>query len=209
MLGPNDTSKTALCSLILTNNPQNYANDVVLFGRRRGSGESIWDVKSKLGWMAPEIVAHYPRGVSCFDVVCSGWFHSLGVHRQPTDAQRETASDWLRRFGLSERADQPLGSLSHGEQRLVLVARALVSDPWLLVLDEPCQGLDLGHRTPLLSAVDEAAAEGRSRVVYVTHHLDELPRCITHVLELRAGRVVRAERRALALGVAADVAASQ
>jgi molybdate transport system ATP-binding protein len=153
--------------------------------------------------MAPEIVAHYPRGVSCLDVVCSGWFHSLGIHRQPSDAQRSAAADWLERFGLSRRAEHPLGSLSHGEQRLVLVARALVTDPWLLVLDEPCQGLDATHRAPLLAAVDEAAGQGRSRVVYVTHHLDELPRCITHVLELRAGRVGRAERRP-AVGVAAD-----
>jgi molybdate transport system ATP-binding protein len=192
ILGPNGAGKTALCSLILADNPQGYANDVALFGRRRGTGESIWDIKAKIGWMAPEILAHYPRDVRCRAVVCSGFAHSLGMYHEPTALQQRAALEWLGRFGLGDAADRPLGGLSHGEQRMVLVARALVADPWLLVLDEPCQGLDAAHRAWVNTAVDEAARSGRSRVVYVTHHAEELPACITHVLELREGRVRRA-----------------
>jgi molybdate transport system ATP-binding protein len=192
ILGPNGAGKTALCSLILADNPQSYANDIVLFGRRRGTGESIWDIKSRIGWVAPEIVAHYPRNVRSRDVVSSGYARSLGMWREPTASQDRAAVDWLERLGLGHAADRALGDLSHGEQRLVLVARALVADPWLLVLDEPCQGLDARHRKAVISAVDEAARGGRSRVVYVTHHAEEMPACITHVLEMNEGRVVRA-----------------
>ena len=195
ILGPNGAGKTALCSLILADNPQGYANDIVLFGRRRGTGESIWDIKRKIGWMSPEIVAHYPRSVMCRDVVCSGFAHSLGLYSDPTPLQERAAVEWLERFGLGAAAHRRLGDLSHGEQRLVLMVRALVSDPWLLVFDEPCQGLDAAHRALVNAAVDEAARSGRSRVAYVTHYAEELPTCITHVLELREGRVVRASAR--------------
>ena len=100
LLGPNGAGKTTLLSLILGDNPQAYANDVTLFGKRRGSGESIWDIKKRIGWVAPELHLYYPKNVPCFDVVCSGFHDATGPYRRCSSQQRETAREWLQRLGM-------------------------------------------------------------------------------------------------------------
>ena len=190
LLGPNGAGKTTLLSLILADNPQAYANDITLFGWRRGSGESIWEIKRNIGWVAPELQLYYPRHATCLDVACSGWYDSVGLYRECTSHQREIAVAWLERFGLAERAGTVIDQLSEGEQRLALLARALVKSPVLLVLDEPCQGLDAGNRDRVLQAIAEAGVQPNTSMIYVTHRADELPQNITHVLRLSEGHVV-------------------
>jgi molybdate transport system ATP-binding protein len=190
LLGPNGAGKTTLLSLILADNPQAYVNDITLFGRRRGSGESIWEIKQYIGWVAPELQLYYPRGATCLDVVCSGFFDSVGLYRQCSTYQRQVAMSWMQRMGLSERADTALEQVSEGEQRLALIARALVKGPALLVLDEPCQGLDASNRDRVLHAIDWVGSRPDTSMIYVTHRADELPHSITHVLRLNEGRVV-------------------
>jgi molybdate transport system ATP-binding protein len=194
LLGPNGAGKTTLLSLILGDNPQAYANDITLFGRRRGSGESIWDIKAHIGWVAPELHLYYPKRVPCFDVVCSGFFASVGRYHKCSPQQCETATAWMQRLGIEQYADLAFGELSEGEQRLVLIARALVKEPDLLILDEPCQGLDARHRDRVLQAVETIGNHLNTSVIYVTHRLDALPSIITHVLRLDKGRV-RSKKR--------------
>jgi molybdate transport system ATP-binding protein len=191
LLGPNGAGKTTLLSLILADNPQAYANHVVLFGKRRGSGETIWDIKRRVGWVSPELHQHYPRRFSCLDVVCSGYFDSVGLFRWVTPEQRRSAETLLRDLGMAEHAESPFGSISQGEQRMTLLGRALVKRPPLLVLDEPCQGLDEGHRRRFIDTVDTLGQRGESTIVYVTHDWGELPRVITHALLLRKGKAAR------------------
>jgi len=193
--GPNGAGKSTLLSLVLADNPQAYANRVRLFGRQRGTGESIWEVKARIGAVSPELHAHYPGGTRVLDVVCSGLSGTLGAYRDCPESDRARARAWLERFGLAAEEDRVLAELSFGLQRLVLVARALVADPELLVLDEPCQGLDADARRRVIAAVDSAAASSRASILFVTHRSDELPRCITHTLQLRRGRVLRAGPR--------------
>jgi molybdate transport system ATP-binding protein len=195
LLGPNGAGKSTLLSLVLADNPQAYANEVRLFGRRRGTGESIWEVKARIGEVSPELHAHYPAATRVLDVVSSGLTGTLGMYRACTEEERARAKRWLARFQLAGEEERSLGELSSGAQRLVLVARALVADPELLVLDEPCQGLDAEGRRRVVEAVDAAAADARAGVLFVTHRPDELPRCITHALRLEHGRVVRAGPR--------------
>jgi molybdate transport system ATP-binding protein len=190
--GPNGAGKSTLLSLVLGDNPQAYAHRIRLFGRRRGTGESIWELKARMGAVSPELHAHYPGGARVLDAVCSGLFGTLGLYRECTEEERARARAWLARFGLAVEEDRSLGELSLGMQRLVLVARALIADPELLVLDEPCQGLDAEGRRRVVEAVDAAASFSRATILFVTHRDDELPRCITHALQLRRGRVVRA-----------------
>jgi molybdate transport system ATP-binding protein len=200
LLGPNGAGKTTLLSLILADNPQAYANNITLFGKSRGSGESIWDIKQRIGWVAPELHLCYPRGTSSLDVVCSGWFDSVGLYRRPSSHQREIALAWMQRLGIAEYAETAFDRVSEGEQRLALVARALVKNPTLLVLDEPCQGLDARNRDRVLQAIDSVNGEFKTSMIYVTHRADELPASITHVLQLNRGRVVG---QAMALGTTA------
>ena len=199
LVGPNGAGKTTLLGLLLGDHPQAYANAITLFGRRRGTGESIWEIKQQVGWVAPELHLYYPPEMSCLDVVCSGLHDSVGLFRHPAPAEREVAAATLARLGLgawaSVHSPVPFARLSEGEQRLVLVARALVKRPRLLVLDEPCQGLDAANRARVLEAVD-ALADGPGAaptVIYVTHD-GVFPRLITHVLRLERGRVVETSR---------------
>jgi molybdate transport system ATP-binding protein len=191
LLGPNGSGKSSLLSLILGDNPQAYANEIYLFGRRRGSGETIWDIKSRIGWVAPELLLHYPSDLLCLDVVLSGYRSSLGLYEDCGEEEVEGARRELAALGLEAWIERPLRELSQGRRRLVLLARALVARPELLVLDEPCQGLDDDRAELVISAVDRAIGsregEGTS-LIYVTHRASQMPECVTRVLRLEAGR---------------------
>jgi ABC-type molybdenum transport system ATPase subunit/photorepair protein PhrA len=199
LLGPNGAGKTTLLSLILGDNPQAYANRVTLFGRRRGSGESIWEIKERVGWVAPELHLYYPRGLTCLDVVCSGFFDSVGLYRRCSRQQRQTALAWMEQLGSAPIAGRPFDAISEGQQRLVLMARAVVKEPALLLLDEPCQGLDAQHRDRVLQTVETIGRRLEASMVYVTHDARALPPSITYLLRLDGGRVVARGRLAAQL----------
>lgn len=194
LVGPNGSGKTTLLSLIQGDNPQAYALDLRLFGTRPESTRTLWQLRQQIGWLSPEFHLHYPAGWSCLDVVCSGFFNTVGLYEPCTSRQRAAARDWLRRFGLAGRAGQSFGELSLGDQRLVLLARAMVKQPKLLVLDEPCQGLDAAHRRSLVATVDKVIRQTGANLIFVTHHIREMPPCISDVLELKSGRVHRLRR---------------
>ena len=189
LLGPNGSGKTTLLSLILGDNPQAYANDIHLFGRQRGSGESIWDIKQRIGWVATELHLYYPKHFRCFDVVCSGFFDSVGLFRKVSTKQQAIARWWLQAFNIEQRADARFGALSEGEQRMLLLVRALVKNPQLLILDEPCQGLDEANRNRFLALVEAIGSRLNTTIIYVTHHRDEIPAMFQHVLRLACGRI--------------------
>jgi molybdate transport system ATP-binding protein len=189
LVGPNGSGKTTLLSLILADNPQAYANDVRVFGQLRGAGESIWDLKGRLGHVWPEAQIHYSPGVTVREAICSGFFDSIGLFELCSDEQAAAATAWAQALDLGGLIDRPFGSLSDGQKRLVLLVRALVKTPRLLVLDEPCQGLDDAHTRKVLQIVDSLGRERALSIIYVTHEPHEIPRCITHVLRLERGRV--------------------
>ncbi|MCC6486041.1 MAG: ATP-binding cassette domain-containing protein [Candidatus Hydrogenedentes bacterium] len=191
LLGPNGSGKSTLLSLILADNPQAYASDIELFGSPRGSGESIWDIKERIGWVAPEMQVFYDGDSTCKQVVCSGFFDSIGLYQRCSPHQYRTAHRWLHDFGLERVVDAPFHSLSEGQQRMALIARALVKNPLMLILDEPCAGLDEAHRRVLLDLVNAIGSQTDTTILFVTHHEDEIPPCITHALRLRKGRVLR------------------
>lgn len=192
LLGPNGSGKTTLLSLIAGDHPQAYANDINLFGAPRGEGESIWQIKERIGWVSPELHLYYPKDRTCLDAVCSGFFDTVGLYRRPFPWQRRSAASWMRQLGVHGCAEVPLSAVSEGEQRLVLLARALVKHPFLLILDEPCQGLDVQNRDRILKVVDAVADGLDTSVVYVTHDTGRLPRAITHLMHLDAGKVTYA-----------------
>lgn len=200
VLGTNGAGKTTLLSLILADNPQAYANKITLFGLKRGSGESIWDIKRNIGWVSPELQAFHQKKTTCFNVVCSGFFDSVGLYKSCSPEQENLAKHWMDSFGILALAHRPLGAVSAGEQRLVFLARSLVKNPALLVLDEPCQGLDFSNQTRINNLLDQLCRQTPVNLIYVTHHFKEMPQAITHVLKLEKGRVLASGMRKTILG---------
>jgi molybdate transport system ATP-binding protein len=182
LLGPNGSGKSTLLSLIIGDNPQAYANDVRVFGRRRGEGEGISALKRRIGSVSPELHLHFPELESCLDTVVSGFADTYGCFHRPTSRQRAAARRSLARLGLARYENRPFGSLSAGLQRITLLARSLVKSPDLLVLDEPCQGLDAAHRRRIIRTVESLLRH--TTVIYVTHRRDEIPSGIHRVLRL-------------------------
>jgi len=169
LTGPNGAGKSTLLSLLNGDNPQAYGKDITLFDRRRGTGESIWDIKRKLGYVSPELLQYFPGQLSARQVVETGFGDKL-VPAATTPAQRERAAHWLRVLHLEARADQPLRQLPASQQRLVLVARALVKNPPLLLLDEPGQGLDAGQLAHFRAVLDGLCQATNVALVYVSHY---------------------------------------
>jgi molybdate transport system ATP-binding protein len=182
--GPNGAGKSTLLALITGDHPDCYTNELYLFGIRRGSGESIWQLKKDMGIVSPALHReHYLPG-SVLQVVVSGFFDSIGLYSKPTVQQQRQARSWLAEIGLSDREKTPFRRLSYGEQRLILIARALIKLPKLLVLDEPTQGLDDRNRATLLDFLETIAARQISTILYVSHRQDEFRSFFRQHLEL-------------------------
>ncbi|MRS90226.1 molybdate ABC transporter ATP-binding protein ModF [Enterobacteriaceae bacterium RIT714] len=182
--GPNGAGKSTLLSLITGDHPQGYSNDLTLFGRRRGSGETIWDIKKHIGYVSSSLHLDYRVSTTVRNVILSGYFDSIGIYQAVSDRQHKLAQQWLDILGMDKRvADAPFHSLSWGQQRLALIVRALVKHPTLLILDEPLQGLDPLNRQLIRRFVDVLIGEGETQLLFVSHHAEDAPSCITHRLE--------------------------
>ncbi len=231
IVGPNGAGKSTLLSLITGDHPQGYSNDLTLFGRRRGSGETIWDIKKHIGYVSSSLHLDYRVSTTVRNVILSGYFDSIGIRRRGSgetiwdikkhigyvssslhldyrvsttvrnvilsgyfdsigiyqavsDRQQKLVQQWLDILGIDKRtADAPFHSLSWGQQRLALIVRALVKHPTLLILDEPLQGLDPLNRQLIRRFVDVLISEGETQLLFVSHHAEDAPACITHRLE--------------------------
>jgi molybdate transport system ATP-binding protein len=178
--GQNGSGKSTLLSLICADNPQSYACDITLFDRPRGSGESIWDIKRHIGYVSPEMHRSYKRNLPAIRIVASGLMDSIGLYAVPNADDYDKCRWWLDIFGIGQLADRPFLQLSSGEQRLVLLARAFVKDPQLLILDEPLHGLDLWNRRLVKDIIETFCQRRNKTMIMVTHYESELPAAITH-----------------------------
>ena len=183
--GQNGAGKSTLLSLVCADNPQAYACNIELFGHRRGTGESIWEIKRHIGYVSPEMHRAYQKDIPAIDIVASGLNDSVGLYVRPKAEQRQQCLGWMHVFGIDELADRTFLSLSSGEQRLCLLARAFVKDPELLILDEPLHGLDNRNRALVKEIIETFCQRQHKTLVMVTHYEEELPPCINQRLTLR------------------------
>lgn len=182
--GPNGSGKTCLLNLITGDHPQCYVNDIEIFGMQRGQGETIWQIKHYLGFVSTGLHWDYRLSVGVRNVIVSGFHDSIGLYQKATQNERQIADAWLDLLGLRDRAGDSFSALSYGEQRVVLIARAMVKHPPLLLLDEPCLGLDEANRQLVLALIERICDEGSTTIVYVTHHEEDRIRHIGNVLAL-------------------------
>ena len=182
--GQNGSGKSTLLSLVCADNPQSYACDISLFGHKRGSGESIWDIKRHIGYVSPEMHRSYRQNIPAIEIVASGLKDTVGLYTRPTEPEKQQCRKWLSALGIAHLEERRFMEMSSGEQRLVLLARAFVKEPDLLILDEPLHGLDDYNRRMVKNLVDEYCHNPEVTLIYVTHYQEELPRCINHSLFL-------------------------
>ena len=184
LLGANGSGKSTLLSLVYADNPQSYRNDITLFDHRRGSGESIWDIKRRIGYISPEMHLYFNDAADLLTVVATGFFDNVGCFRRPNDEQKAVAMQWLKAMGIEKLATRRFPTLSSGEQRLALIARTLLKNAPLLILDEPLHGLDMAKKTLVAKAIKRIAEQPGMSLIYVTHYAHEIPACITHTKKL-------------------------
>lgn len=187
--GPNGSGKSTLLSLITADNPQAFANQIWLFDKRKGSGESIWDIKKKIGHVSPELHLFFEKGIEVRDAVASGLFDTIGLFKKLSTADEEIVEKWMTITGIIANKNKRLYQLSLGEQRLVMLTRALVKSPPLLILDEPCQGLDENQTENIKAIIEEISSLTDLTLIYISHYIDDIPTTINRFLHLEEGKV--------------------
>ncbi len=184
LTGANGSGKSTLLNLFTGDHPQCYGNDLKVLGFQRGSGESIWEVKKKIGIVTPGLHRDHRVAGTALHITLSGFFDTIGLYDEPSDSQISHARQWLALVGMQENSGKPYKHLSYGEQRLVLIARALVKQPALLILDEPTQGLDEVNRHRVMFFLEHLSSQQRTTIIMASHRLDERLPLFSHHLAL-------------------------
>ncbi len=188
--GGNGSGKSTLLSLIYGDNPQAYANEIYLFDKRRGSGESIWQIKNKTGFVSPEMHLYYPRNLTCSQVVQSGFTDTMEPISKLQPQESERMEVLFKMIGIQYLKNCLFSRIAMSEQRLVLLARALVKNPPMLIMDEPCQGLDVAHIQLIKQLLEEVCVSNETTLLYVTHYEAEIPDCVHSFLHLEKGKII-------------------
>ena len=184
--GHNGSGKSTLLSLLNGDHPQAYANEIYLFGQKRGSGESIWDIKEKIGMISPELHWYFDMNANVGQTIASGFFDSMSLYQKLSFDQQKQLEQILYFFDLKDDKNKKLSTLPLGKQRLALLARTLIKKPKLLILDEPCQGMDNEQTQYFNQVIDDLASQGQS-LIYVGHFESQLPKKLSHKLVLENG----------------------
>ncbi|MGB5419617.1 ATP-binding cassette domain-containing protein [Algibacter sp.] len=173
LIGPNGSGKSTILSLISGDNPKGYMVDMTLFGIKKGSGETVWDIKKHIGFYNSEMLRGFKRRETIESMIISGFLDSVGLYKYPTDRQISIAHQWLALLNMLSIKDKSFQFLSNGHKRLVLIARAMVKHPPLLILDEPTNGLDDADAKLFSELVNKIAQESESAIIYVSHRKEE------------------------------------
>jgi molybdate transport system ATP-binding protein len=169
LIGPNGSGKTTMLSMIYGNNPKAYGQNLILFGKRKGTGESVWEIKEKIGYFSSAITQEFDRLDTLEQMIISGFNDSIGLYIHPTDLQIQRAAAWLQLLHMYEQRKQLFRNFSMAQQRLILIARAMVKHPPLLILDEPTAGIDDESAELFTALVNKIAAESNTAILYVSH----------------------------------------
>ncbi|MGI9546246.1 MAG: ATP-binding cassette domain-containing protein, partial [Flavobacteriaceae bacterium] len=169
LAGKNGSGKTTILSMITGDNPKGYGQELYLFGTKKGSGESIWDIKKKIGYFTPAMIDRFRGYHSLENMLISGLLDSIGLYVIPSEAQIRLARKWLALVNMEDLKDAYFHELTIGQQRLIMCVRAMIKHPLLLILDEPTAGLDDASAALIVSLVNKMAEESHTTIVFVSH----------------------------------------
>lgn len=184
LTGRNGSGKSLLLSLVCADNPQGYSNEITLFDRERGSGESIWEIKDAIGYVSPEVQLYFKSNSNVLEIIVQGLRNSLNRFRPATHEEKAIARSWMSILGILHLENRRFNQLSDGEQRIVLLIRAIIKQPALLVLDEPLHGLDMTRKAIVNRIIDKIVKNNGSSLIYVTHYSTELPNCVEKIMSI-------------------------
>lgn len=174
LIGPNGSGKSTLLTMIDGDNPKAYGQEIYLFGRLKGTGETVWDIKKKMGYFTPSMMELFKaRRHKAEGMIIGGLHDSIGLYHTPSDAQKHWAQKWLSVIGLEDKANVAFVDLSQVEQRMVLIARAMIKHPPVVILDEPSNGLDDYSASMLVALINKIAEESTSAILYVSHRTED------------------------------------
>lgn len=191
LLGENGAGKSTLLSLVCCDNPQGYCNQISIFDHQRGSGESIWDIKRHISYISPEMHLYFNGNKNVLEVVASGLHDMKGLYVHASEEQKAKAHQWMQAFGIDSLAERRFSTLSSGEQRLTLLARTLIRQAPLLILDEPLHGLDIAQKAWVKNVIEHISSTTPVTLIYVTHYLNEIPSSVTKRFVLTKFRAKR------------------
>lgn len=187
ILGPNGAGKSTLIQLITGDNQQAYANDIFLFGKKKGTAISLWEIKKHIGIVSSHLMLHYDKQLSAQDIILSGFFDSIGLYQKVSEKQKRAADKIIEKLKLQQLIKRNYQQLSFGQRRLILIARALVKSPELLIVDEPFHGLDQENKRRVFEMLNKIGTLGKTTLILITHNESEIPSCITNQLILKKG----------------------
>jgi len=172
LIGPNGSGKSTLLSLISGENPKGYGQDLEIFGRKKGSGESVWEIKKRIGFFNTAMTDLFSRNSTLEEMILSGFFDSIGLYRQPTTLQKKIVADWLETIEMTHLKKKIFNRLSIGQQRIALIARAVIKHPPLLILDEPLEGLDDHNVSLVIQLINTIKKETNISILFVSHRME-------------------------------------
>ncbi len=173
LIGPNGSGKSTILSMIIGDNPKAYGENITLFGRKKGTGESVREIKSKIGYCNATMTHQFDRLDSTEKMIVAGFQDTIGLYFSPSDIQLKIAQDWLNLLGIYNLKDKPFNNLSLGQQRIVMVARAMIKNPLLLILDEPTAGLDDDNTLIFINLINKIASQSSTAIIYVSHRAEK------------------------------------
>lgn len=197
LIGPNGSGKSTILSMITGENPKGYGQELYIFGRKKGSGESVWDIKKNIGIFSTSMTQMFKRNHSLEQMILSGFFDSIGLYIQPTILQKQIAAQWLDVIGMSALKNKSFQTLSLGQQRVILIVRAVIKHPPLIILDEPLEGLDDNNSALVTDLINLLIQETNMTIIYVSHRMEQAlkPKSVFELIPTETGSIGKIKHR--------------
>jgi len=191
LIGPNGSGKSTILSMITGENPKGYGQELYLFGRKKGSGESVWDIKKNIGIFSTSMTQLFKRNHTLEQMILSGFFDSIGLYTQPTILQKQIAAQWLEVIGMNALKNKSFLQLSLGQQRVILIVRAVIKHPPLIILDEPLEGLDDNNSVLVTDLINLLIQETNMTIIYVSHRMEPAlkPKSVFELIPSETGSI--------------------